>query len=50
MKVLKEMRDDEQKHHDIGIDNDALSTPGYSLYSKIVRGGCRAAIWLSERA
>ena len=48
--TISKIRDEEQEHRDIGIDNDAMATPFYSAFNKAVRCGCKMAIWLSERA
>ena len=34
---------------DHAVDNDAKTAKGHELLTGIIRGGCRAAIWISER-
>ena len=34
---------------DHAVDNDAKQAEGHGLLTAIVRSGCRAAIWFSER-
>ncbi|GLH01337.1 Ubiquinone biosynthesis protein [Gryllus bimaculatus] len=46
--VLQKFRDDEQEHHDKGLDEGAEETPFYEAFSNIIKFGCRAAISLSE--
>ncbi|CAA7623469.1 demethoxyubiquinone hydroxylase family protein [Magnetospirillum sp. SS-4] len=46
--ILK-FRDDEIGHRDIGLERGAERAPAYPLLSAAIRGGCRVAIWLSER-
>ncbi|XP_077461404.1 NADPH-dependent 3-demethoxyubiquinone 3-hydroxylase, mitochondrial [Stigmatopora argus] len=49
LQVIKEFRDDEMEHHDIGLENDAESVPGYWLLKNTIQLGCKAAIYASER-
>lgn len=46
--ILK-FRADELEHRDIGLEHGAESAPAYPLLSAAIKGGCRLAIWLSER-
>lgn len=34
---------------DHAVENDAKQAEGHALLTGVVRGGCRAAIWVSER-
>merc|ERR1712107_455499 len=47
--TISKFRDEEQEHHDIGLENDAELAPAYQLLSGGIKVGCKAAIWLSER-
>lgn len=47
--IIKQFRDEEMEHHDIGIDHDALNAPFYSVLKTVIQTGCRAAIYASER-
>ncbi|XP_065898960.1 5-demethoxyubiquinone hydroxylase, mitochondrial-like isoform X2 [Dysidea avara] len=49
MEVIKKCRDDEEEHHDKGLEYDAEQTPNYWLFTSIIKVGCYGAIWLSER-
>ena len=42
-------RDEEQEHHDIGLEEDAEQAPMYEALTGVIKVGCKAAIWLSER-
>jgi ubiquinone biosynthesis monooxygenase Coq7 len=46
--ILK-FRAEELEHRDIGLEHGAEQAPAYPLLSAAIRGGCRLAIWLSER-
>ena len=48
-KILLEFRDDELEHHDIGLENDAEKTLGYSILTKIIKTGCKTAIKISKK-
>lgn len=47
--VLKKFRDDEQHHHDTGLQHDATKAPFYKYVSQTIKIGCIGAIWLAER-
>ncbi|XP_077426971.1 NADPH-dependent 3-demethoxyubiquinone 3-hydroxylase, mitochondrial isoform X2 [Vanacampus margaritifer] len=49
LQVIKEFRDDEMEHHDLGLEHDAESVPGYWLLKNVIQLGCKAAICASER-
>ena len=49
METLKTIRDEELEHLDTAVEEDAKSAQGYQLLNRVVRGGCKGAIWLSER-
>ncbi|KAF2976762.1 hypothetical protein EK904_009289, partial [Melospiza melodia maxima] len=49
LQVIKQFRDEEQEHHDIGLEHDAEATPAYSVLKTAIQLGCKAAIFLSER-
>ena len=48
-KTILKFRDDELEHHDIGIDNDAEKTLGYTVLSKFIKTGCKVAIAISKK-
>jgi len=47
--TISKFRDEEQEHHDIGMEHDAELAPAYQVLSGAIKVGCVAAIWLSER-
>ena len=47
--IIKKFEKDELEHHDIGIEHDAESTPGYSILSGIITIGCKTAIAISKK-
>ncbi|KAH9864132.1 hypothetical protein J1614_010066 [Plenodomus biglobosus] len=46
---LRRIRDEELEHLDHAVENDAKSAKPYDLLTEVIRGGCRGAIWVSER-
>ena len=34
---------------DYAVENDAKKADGHEILTSVIRGGCRAAIWVSER-
>ena len=48
-KTIAKFRDDELEHHDIGIEHDAESAPGYRIMSKVIELGCKTAIAISKK-
>ena len=48
-KTISKFRDDELEHHDIGIEDDAESAPGYKIMSKVIELGCKTAIAISKK-
>lgn len=49
VETLKKIRDEELEHLDTAVGEDAKNAEGYSILNWVVRGGCRGAIWISER-
>jgi len=47
--TLRRIRDEELEHLDHAVANDAKEAKPYELLTNIIRGGCRGAIWVSER-
>jgi len=46
---LRNFRDDELRHRDLGLRHGAEQAFGYGLLSTVIRAGCRLAIRISER-
>ena len=49
VETITRFRDEEQEHHDIGLDNEAEQAPMYEAMTSVIKLGCKTAIWLSER-
>ena len=47
--VIKKFRDEEMEHHDTGLAHDAELAPGYQVLSNVIKAGCKAAVYISER-
>lgn len=47
--TLRKIRDEELEHLDTAVEEDAKKAEGYEVLNWMVRGGCRGAIWISER-
>merc|ERR1712241_1052982 len=47
--IIKQFRDDEQSHHDIGLQHGAEEAPMYNVLTFIINIGCKYAIWISEK-
>ncbi|KAL7273077.1 ubiquinone biosynthesis monooxygenase Coq7 [Rhizina undulata] len=47
--TIREFRDDELEHLDTAVEHDAKGAAGYEILHNVIRGGCKAAIWVSER-
>jgi len=47
--TLRRIRDEELEHLDHAVENDAKQAKPYELLTSVIRGGCRTAIWISER-
>ncbi|KAL1305554.1 hypothetical protein AAFC00_007161 [Neodothiora populina] len=46
---IRTIRDEELEHLDHAVEHDAKEAKPYELLTGVIRGGCRAAIWLSEK-
>jgi ubiquinone biosynthesis monooxygenase Coq7 len=47
--TLRRIRDEELEHLDHAVGQDAKEAKPYELLTGVIRGGCRAAIWITER-
>lgn len=47
--ILKRIRDEELEHLDHAVENDAKDAKPYEPLNRLIRYGCRGAIWVSER-
>lgn len=48
LETITKFRDEEQEHHDTGIDHGAEQAPFYAALTSLIKGGCKAAIALSK--
>lgn len=49
LSTIKRFRDDELEHLDTGLEHNATEAPLYDSLKQVIQGGCKIAIWLSER-
>lgn len=49
LETITKCRDDEQDHHDTGLEQEAEKFWLYTPFTTLVKMGCHGAIWLSER-
>jgi len=47
--TIRQFRDDELEHLDTAVEHEARAADGYEVLHNLIRGGCKAAIWVSER-
>ncbi|XP_012231521.1 5-demethoxyubiquinone hydroxylase, mitochondrial isoform X1 [Linepithema humile] len=48
LQTIKEFRDEEQEHHDTGIDHGAEQAPFYQALTNVIKFGCKTAITISK--
>lgn len=48
METIKKFRDEEQEHHDTGIDHGAEQAPFYQALTQVIKAGCKTAIAISK--
>lgn len=48
LQVIQKFRDEEQEHHDCGIDHGAEQAPFYQALSQVIKVGCKTAIAISK--
>ena len=49
IEVLSKFRDDEEHHHQTGLENEAELAPGYQFLSRGIEFICRTAIKIAEK-
>ncbi|KAF8425911.1 ubiquinone biosynthesis protein COQ7-domain-containing protein [Tirmania nivea] len=49
LETIREFRDDELEHLDTAVEHDSKGAEGYEILTNVIRGGCKAAIWISSR-
>ncbi|KAL3280989.1 hypothetical protein HHI36_004214 [Cryptolaemus montrouzieri] len=48
LETIQKFRDEEQEHHDTGIDQGAEQAPFYSVLTDVIKMGCKGAIAISK--
>jgi ubiquinone biosynthesis monooxygenase Coq7 len=49
VQLITKFRDEEQEHHDCGIDHGAEQAPFYAALTNVIKFGCKTAIKISEK-
>lgn len=49
VQILTKLRDEEQEHHDTGIEHGAEQAPFYKAMTEVIKFGCKTAIKISEK-
>jgi ubiquinone biosynthesis monooxygenase Coq7 len=49
VQIITKFRDEEQEHHDCGIDHGAEQAPFYAALTNVIKFGCKTAIKISEK-
>lgn len=49
IEVITKFRDEEQEHHDTGIDCGAEQAPFYKALTEVIKVGCKTAIAISKK-
>lgn len=49
LEVITKFRDEEQEHHDCGIEHGAKQAPFYEALTNVIKFGCKTAIKISEK-
>lgn len=49
MAIITKFRDEEQEHHDTGIDCGAEQAPCYKALTEVIKLGCKTAIAISKK-
>ncbi|XP_050425261.1 5-demethoxyubiquinone hydroxylase, mitochondrial [Adelges cooleyi] len=47
--TIKQFRDEEQEHHDCGIEHGAEQAPLYNVLTEVIKTGCKVAIEVAKR-
>uniref|UniRef100_A0A2M4C0J9 5-demethoxyubiquinone hydroxylase, mitochondrial n=1 Tax=Anopheles marajoara TaxID=58244 RepID=A0A2M4C0J9_9DIPT len=47
--LIRRFRDEEQEHHDTGLEHGAEQAPFYQALTDVIKFGCRTAIKIAER-
>lgn len=47
--TITKFRDEEQEHHDTGINHGAEQAPFYKAMTEVIKFGCKTAIAISKK-
>lgn len=47
--TITKFRDEEQEHHDTGIEHGAEQAPFYRALTEVIKVGCKTAIAISKK-
>lgn len=48
MDTIQKFRDEEQEHHDVGLEHGAEQAPFYDALTNVIKVGCKTAIAISK--
>lgn len=48
LETIQKFRDEEQEHHDCGLDHGAEQAPFYKALTEVIKVGCKTAIAISK--
>lgn len=48
LETIQKFRDEEQEHHDSGLDHGAEQAPFYKGLTEVIKFGCKTAIAISK--
>lgn len=49
LQTITKFRDEEQEHHDTGINHGAEQAPFYKALTEVIKAGCKVAIEISKK-
>ncbi|CAG9136488.1 ubiquinone biosynthesis monooxygenase Coq7 [Plutella xylostella] len=49
LETITKFRDEEQEHHDTGLNHGAEQAPFYKAMTEVIKAGCKVAIEISKR-
>uniref|UniRef100_A0A182UNZ1 5-demethoxyubiquinone hydroxylase, mitochondrial n=1 Tax=Anopheles merus TaxID=30066 RepID=A0A182UNZ1_ANOME len=49
LETIRRIRDEEQEHHDTGLEHGAEQAPFYRALTSLIKSGCRTAIKIAEK-
>lgn len=49
LETIKKFRDEEEEHHDCGIEHGAEQAPFYNVLTQVIKTGCKIAILVAKK-